>query len=224
MNDGTVAQRDDAVKAPTLIPVRKRTITDLHWGSDYQFELNTDGALVDQRWADFEDQHERRYGLAIEHLKARVRGRSYDNDAMRLRVGANGYYAQSQHFPASFFGDTAQASVNFISDHEATMLVWEAMALYRAEETQSLTAIYAGDETPEFFFGYRVNEWRRYEVGFIRTASPQHLRVLIDAESEVPLLGAASGVLIYQRTRGGKHLVVKAPGRRQPLLGVTAMG
>lgn len=224
MNDGTLPHRQDAVPARTLISVHGRPATDPGWGADYDFELNTDAALVDQRWADSLDQHERRYGLAIEHLKARVKGRSYDNDAMRLRVGANGYYAQSQYFPAAFFGDTAKASVNFITDQEATMLVWEAVAHYRAEETQSLTAVYAGDEPPDFFFGYRVNEWRRYEIGFLRTAPPQHLRVLFDADSEVPMLGAASGVLIYQRTRGGKHVVVKAPGRRQPLLGVTALG
>jgi len=53
---------------------------------------------------------------------------------------------------------------------------------------------------------------------------PLHLRVLFDAEAEVPVLGASSGTLVYQRTRGGKHVVVRAHGRRQPLLGAMPLG
>lgn len=193
-------------------------------GGEFEFELNTDAALVDQRWLDFEDQHQRRFGLAIEHLKSRVKGRAYDNDAMKLRVGAGGYYTQSQHFPAAFFGDTARATVSFVSANEAAAIVWEAVAHYRSEEARSLTAIYSDDEPPDFFFGYRVSDWRRYEIGYLRTSVPLHLRVLFDSDFEVPLLGATSGALIYQRTRGGKHVVVRAVGRRQPLLGVTPLG
>src|SRR5690606_28317384 len=47
---------------------------------------------------------------------------------------------------------------------------------------------------------------------------PLHLRVLFDSPETVVLLGARRGVLLYQRTRTGKHIVVRAPGRRMPLL------
>ena len=47
---------------------------------------------------------------------------------------------------------------------------------------------------------------------------PLHLRVMVDAEEETELLGDARGVLIYQRTTDGQHLLVRAPGRRQPFL------
>lgn len=223
MNDGSSLRRDRQTALP-MVSVTGGSSVQPVAGAELEFELNTDSALVDQRWLDFEDQHQRRFGLAIEHLKSKVRGRSYDNDAMKLRVGTGGYYTQSQHFPAAFFGDTGRASVTFISENEAAALVWEAVAHYRSEEARSLTAIYSDDEPPDFFFGYRVNDWRRYEIGFLRTSVPLHLRVLFDSDEEVPLLGATSGAVIYQRTRGGKHVLVRAPGRRQPLLGVTSLG
>lgn len=222
MNDRIPLRRDDQL-APALMSVNAPGGKSVP-GGEFEFELNTDAALIDQRWLDFEDQHQRRFGLAIDHLKSRIRGRSYDNDAMKLRVGSGGYYTQSQNFPAAFFGDTGKASVNFVSENEATAVVWEAVAHYRSEEARSLTAIYSDDEPPDFFFGYRVSDWRRYEIGFLRTSVPLHLRVLFDSDVEVPLLGATSGAVIYQRTRNGKHVVVRAPGRRQPLLGVTPLG
>lgn len=224
MNDGSRVRLDEQAAARPLISVDGGNAG---YGADaweFDFELNTDASLVDQRWLDFEDQHQRRYGLAIDHLKARVKGRAYDNDAMKLRVGTGGFYTEAQHFPAAFFGDTGRATVNFVSQNEAAAVVWEAVAHYRAEEARSITAVYSDDEPPEFFFGYRVSDWRRYEIGFLRTAVPLHLRVLFDAAEEVPLLGARSGAVIYQRTRGGKHVVVRAPGRRQPLLGTTPLG
>lgn len=222
MNDSTLPNPVES-PANTLLGTTVRGADGAHFGVATQFELNTDSALVDQRWLDFEDQHERRFGLAIDHLKSLVRGRSYDNDAMKLRVGASGFYTQAQHFPAAFFGDTGRATVNFVSETEAAALVWEAVAHYRSDEARSLTAVYSDEEPPEFFFGYRVSEFRRYEIGFLRTTVPLHLRVLFDNDTEVPLLGANSGVLIYQRTRNGKHVVVKAPGRRQPLMGTAPL-
>jgi hypothetical protein len=38
-----------------------------------------------------------------------VRGRSFDNEVMTLRVGPRGFYVQSRRFPAAFYGDTVQA-------------------------------------------------------------------------------------------------------------------
>ncbi len=222
MNDSALSGALEA-QGGTLLGTTVRGANTPHVGGVMEFELNTDAALLDQRWMDFEDQHERRFGLAIDHLKSLVRGRSYDNDAMKLRVGAGGFYTEAQNFPAAFYGDTGRATVNFVSPTEAAALVWEAVAHYRSEEASSLTAVYTDDEPPEFFFGYRVSEFRRYEIGFLRTSVPLHLRVLFDCEAEVPLLGANSGVLIYQRTRNGKHVVVRAVGRRQPLLGTAPL-
>jgi hypothetical protein len=37
-----------------------------------------------------------------------------------------------------------------------------------------------------------------------------------DVEWETDWLGANKGVLVYQRTLKGEHLLVSAPGRRQP--------
>ncbi|MFA5595820.1 MAG: hypothetical protein WDA15_11105 [Trueperaceae bacterium] len=224
MNDSTPTRLEEQVAAPPLLPVKAPHGPLGVQGGDFEFELNTDSALIDQRWFDFEEQHQRRFGLAIDHLKARVKGRAYDNDAMKLRVGSGGYYTQSQHFPAAFFGDTGSAQVSFVSENEAAAVVWEAVAHYRSEEARSLTAIYSDDEPPDFFFGYRVSDWRRYEIGFLRTTVPLHLRVLFDSDVEVPLLGATSGTVIYQRTRNGKHVLVRSAGRRQPLLGVTPLG
>ena len=50
--------------------------------------VNTDAALVDPDWDVFAAEHERRFGLAISHLKSLVRGTSYDNEVMKVRVGA----------------------------------------------------------------------------------------------------------------------------------------
>ncbi len=224
MNDSSPLRLDDQALAQPLVGATPPKGGAGAYGGEFEFELNTDAALIDQRWLDFEAQHQRRFGLAIEHLKARVRGRAYDNDAMKLRVGAGGYYTQSQNFPAAFFGDTGRATVSFVTENEAAAIVWEAVAHYRSEEARSLTAVYSDDEPPDFFFGYRVSDWRRYEIGFLRTSVPLHLRVLFDSDVEVPLIGATSGVLIYQRTRAGKHVVVRAVGRRQPLLGVAHLG
>jgi hypothetical protein len=38
--------------------------------------VNTDAALIDPDWDVFAAEHERRYGLAISHLKSLVRGRA----------------------------------------------------------------------------------------------------------------------------------------------------
>ncbi len=185
---------------------------------DSGFEVNTDSSLFDSTFEDGEDSHERRFGLAIEHLKGRVKGRAYDNDVMRLRVGPGGYYAQSQRFPAAFFGDTAKAKVSYLTDVEAAAVVWEAVAHYRSEEARSLLCVYSDDDAPDFFLGYRVSDDQHYEIGNLRRAVPLHMRVLFNAAETVPLVGAKSGTVIYQRTRSGKHVVVKVAGRRRPLM------
>jgi len=96
--------------------------------------------------------------------------------------------------------------------------VWEAVAHYRAEEAQSLVCTYDSDDPNDVFLGYRVADDRRYEFGGLKSDLPLHLRILFDSTEDVPMLGARTGVLIYQRTRSGKHVVVRAPGRRRPLL------
>ena len=182
------------------------------------FELNTDASLVNPDWEDFADAHDRRFGLAISHFKSLVKGRAYDNQVMRLRVGREGFYAQARNFPAAFFGDTRSPEVVTVQEADAQAAVWEAVAHYRAGEAQSLTTIYSGDDPPDVFFGYRLTGERRYELGHVRTSLPLHLRVLVDAPEESPLVGASAGVLIYQRTRRGEHVLIRAAGRRQPLL------
>lgn len=203
-------------------PIRdaaSREAATIAWGTvDPGFEINTDASLLDPDWDDFADAHDRRFGLAISHFKSRVRGRAYDNDVMKLRVGPSGYYVQSRRFPAAFFGDTAHASVRQLSDAEARATVWEAVAHYRADEAQSLVCVYDDGEPPDVFFGYRVAEDQRYEIGRLRSSVPLHLRILFDSDTDVPMLGARSGVLLYQRTRSGRHVLVRASGRRQPLL------
>lgn len=183
-----------------------------------EFEINTDAALLDPTTGDVFDGHDRRFGLAISHFKSTVRGRSYDNDQMTLRVGKGGYYVQSKRFPLAFFGDSASAEVSTVTEVEARAVVWEAVAHYRAEEAQSLVCTYDSDDPNDVFLGYRVADDRRYEFGALKTDLPLHLRILFDSAEEVPLLGARTGVLIYQRTRSGKHVVVRARGRRRPLL------
>lgn len=182
------------------------------------FELNTDASLVDPDWEDFADRHDRRFGLAISHFKSVIKGRAYDNQVMRLRVGREGFYAQSRAFPAAFFGDTRAAEAHTVGEAEAHAAVWEAVAHYRAGEAQSLTCIYNGDDPPDVFFGYRLAPERRYELGRLRTALPLHLRVLVDADAPSALVGDRRGVLIYHRTRSGQHLLVRAAGRSQPVL------
>lgn len=182
------------------------------------FELNTDASLVDPDWEDFAEAHDRRFGLAISHFKSLVKGRAFDNQVMRVRVGREGFYAQARNFPAAFFGDTRTPEVLTVPEPEAQAAVWEAVAHYRAGEAQSLTTIYSGDDPPDVFFGYRLTGDRRYELGQIRSTLPLHLRVLVDAPQTSALIGASAGVLIYQRTRRGEHVLVRAAGRRQPLL------
>lgn len=182
------------------------------------FEINTDAALLDPTFGDVFDVHDRRYGLAISHFKSTVRGRSYDNDQMILRVGKGGYYAQSKRFPLAFFGDSARAEVSTVDEVEARAVVWEAVAHYRAEEARSLVCTYDSDDPNDVFLGYRVADDRRYEFGGLKTDLPMHLRILFDSTETVPMLGARTGVLIYQRTGAGKHVVVRARGRRRPLL------
>lgn len=182
------------------------------------FEINTDAALIDPDWDDFSESHNHRFGLAIAHLKAKVKGRSFDNDVMSLRVSKNGYFVQSKRFPAAFFGDSGAATWEYVDEGDARSAIWEAVAHYRADEARSLVSIYSNDDPPDFFFGYRPSEDRRYEIGTLLTDLPLHLRVLFDAHVDVPLLEAAKGVLIYQRTLDGRHVLVRSQGRRRPMM------
>lgn len=182
------------------------------------FEINTDAALIDPDWDDHAQSHNHRFGLAIAHLKASVKGRSFDNDVMSLRVSKNGYFTQSKRFPGAFFGDSGVATWSYVDESEARAAIWEAVAHYRADEARSLVSIYSSDDPPDFFFGYRPTEDRRYEIGNLLTELPLHLRVLFDAEQEVPVIGARSGILIYQRTDNGRHVLVRAKGRRRPMM------
>lgn len=182
------------------------------------FEINTDAALIDPDWDDHASSHSRRFGLAIAHMKASVKGRSFDNEVMSLRVSKNGYFVQSKRFPGAFFGDSGAATWALVDEAEARSAIWEAVAHYRAEEARSLVSIYNSDDPPDFFFGYRPTDDRRYEIGSLQTDLPQHLRVLFDAQLEVPSLGAKSGVLIYQRLPDGRHVLVRAKGRRRPMM------
>lgn len=181
------------------------------------FEVNTDMALVDPDWEHFAGSHDHRYGLAISHLKSLVRGRSFDNEAMRVRVSRHGYYVQSRQFPAAFFGDTMKASVRHVSADEAAAINWEAVAHYRSGEAESLTSIYRTGEPSEFFFGYRMAGQRRFEYGKLKPRMGMHLRVMLNAVEPLELLGGERrGVLIQQQLPDGKHVVITAAGRRQP--------
>jgi hypothetical protein len=84
--------------------------------------VNTDAALVDPDWDVFAAEHERRYGLAISHVKSLVRGQSFDNEVMKVRVGAGGFYVQSRRFPAAFYGDTSTPVVRKIARDEAEVI------------------------------------------------------------------------------------------------------
>jgi hypothetical protein len=180
------------------------------------FEVNTDFEFIDPDWEVFAELHDRRYGLAISYVKSIVKGTTFDNQVMSLRIGESGFYVQSKNFPASFYGDTGLSELAFLSNAEAQALVFDAVALYRAGDARSITCVYSDSTPADVFFGYRFSETERYELGMMRTNLPLHLRVMIDAEEENELLGDKQGVLIYQRTADGRHLVIKAPGRRQP--------
>lgn len=180
------------------------------------FELNTDSSLVQTDWSDYLDIHDQRYGLAIAHFKTQIRGRSYDNEAMRIRVGDKGFYVQSRQLPIAFYGDTVEPEVKFITENEAHATLWEASALYRAGEAQSLVVVYSPFDPPDVFFGYRVAPLNRFEMGTLRTGLPIHMRVVIDAEEDSPLVDGKRGVVVYQYTKDGQHLLITSRGRRQP--------
>jgi hypothetical protein len=180
-----------------------------------RFEVNTDIELIDPDWEEFTALHEQRYGLAIAYLKSAVEGSSYSNAVMKVVVGETGFYAQSRAFPSAFYGDLGVTERRYLSEEEAQAITWEALALYRAGEAQSLTVVYSSAPS-DVFFGYRIGEAERYELGQPKTALPLHLRVMVDAPQPTELLGEAKGVLLYQRTERGEHLLLRAPGRRQP--------
>lgn len=180
------------------------------------FEVNTDTEFIDPDWEEFNEHHDRRYGLAISYVKSVVKGGSYDNQVMNLRVGESGFYAQAKNFPASFYGDTGNATLEFVSEAEAQAAVFDAVALYRAGDARSLSCIYSDNGPADVFFGYRVSGDERYELGLMRPSLPLHLRVMVDAQEATDLLTDCTGVLIYQRTGDGRHLLIRAPGRRHP--------
>lgn len=180
--------------------------------------VSTDATLVDPDWEAFAADHDRRFGLAIALLKSQVRGRNYDNEVMKLRVGSGGFYVQSRRFPAAFYGDTVTPEVRRATPEEVDVLVWEAVATYRAGDARSLTCVYGDDDPPDVFFGYRTGPRRRYELGLLRSLRPLHLRVVVEAETAMESLGADSGVLIVQQVADESHVVVRATGRRQPYL------
>lgn len=179
------------------------------------FEVNTDIEFIDPDWDEFTELHEQRYGLAIAYVKGAIQGASYGNAVMKLVVGERGFYVQSKNFPSAFYGDLGVAELTWLSEEEAQAITWEAMALYRAGEAQSLTAVYSSAPA-DVFFGYRIGEGERYELGRPKPNLPLHLRVMVDAPGETELVGQAKGVLLYQRTESGQHLLLRAPGRRQP--------
>jgi hypothetical protein len=181
--------------------------------------VNTDAALVDPDWDVFAVEHERRYGLAISHLKSLVKGRSYDNEVMKVRVGAGGFYVQSRRFPAAFYGDTQAPKVRYVDDGEAEEVAWEAAAHYRAGEARSLTCIYGDDDPPDVFFGYRMAGPRRYELGHLRMRTPLHLRVLLEASAPLDLLPDGHGVVVLQKLADGRTVLLTAAGRRPPFTG-----
>lgn len=185
-----------------------------------RFEVNTDVSLIDPDWDDFAEYHDQRYGLAIAYIKGVVQGQSHANKVMDFIVGDEGFYTQAKSFPAAFYGDMGQADIDVISEADAQAIVWEATALYRAGEAQSLSCFYSDASPAEVFFGYRVNNAvgssERYELGGVRNSLPMHLRIMIDSDEASDILGHRKGVLIYQRSSAGNHLVLRAPGRRQP--------
>lgn len=182
-------------------------------------EINTDGTLLGLGGGnEVFEAHDRRFGLAISHFKNAVRGRAYDNESVTLRVGRGGYYTQSKRFPLAFFGDSAKPDVRVVDEAEARSVVWEAVAHYRADEAQSLVCVYSADDPDDVFLGYKARADIEYEYGILKADLPVHMRVIFSAEDVVPLIGARSGVLVYQRTRTGQHVLLRASGRRAPLL------
>ncbi len=182
------------------------------------FEVNTDIELVDPDWVNFESQHARRYGLAISYVKSVVKGENFNNKVMNLTVGKDGFYLQSKNFPAAFYGETAKVQYEYVSEQEAHALIFEAIALYRNDEAQSLTCIYGHNNPTDIFFGYRFDNLERYEMGLLKVGLPLHLRISINAKDDVEILDSKIGVFVYQRTANGKHLVIRSPGRRRPFL------
>jgi hypothetical protein len=181
--------------------------------------VNTDAALIDPDWDVFAVEHERRYGLAISHLKSLVRGQSYDNEVMKVRVGTGGFYVQSRRFPAAFYGDTNRPTVREIGLDEAEVVAWDAAAHYRAGEARSLTCIYGDDDPPDVFFGYRMAGRRRYELGALRHRLPMHARVLVEGAPSSELAPGGSGVVVLQRLPDGRHVLLTALGSRPPFSG-----
>lgn len=180
------------------------------------FEVNTDIALIDPDWEVFEQLHDQRYGLAISYLKQVVKGNTFDNQVMDLKISERGFYVQSKNFPAAFYGDTGDSSFTFLSDSEVQGVIFDAVSLYRSGDARSMTCIYNDTSPPDFFFGYRMNGEEVYHLNSLRMSLPLHLRVMVEAKEEVELLGACTGAIIYQRTLDGKHLLIRAPGRKQP--------
>jgi hypothetical protein len=180
------------------------------------FEVNTDIAFIDPDWEIFEQLHDQRYGLAIGYLKQLVKGDAFDNQVMTLNISEQGFYVQSKNFPAAFYGDTGASSFTFISEDEIQGIIFDAISLYRSGDARSLTCIYSEGTPPDVFFGYRINGEEVYHFNELRMTLPLHLRVMVEAKEEVELLGASNGAIIYQRTLDGRHLLIRAPGRKQP--------
>jgi hypothetical protein len=182
--------------------------------------VNTDAAMVNPDWEVFAVEHERRFGLAISHLKSLVKGQRFDNEVMKVRVGAGGFYVQSKRFPAAFYGDTTRPTVRRIGAAEAEVIAWDAAAHYRAGEARSLTAIYGDDEPHDVFFGYRMVGARRYEIGMMRHRLPWHTRVVVEGAIGSELAPSGAGVVVLQRLAADRFVLITAPGRRPPFTGI----
>ncbi len=180
------------------------------------FEVNTDISLIDPDWEIFEQLHDQRYGLAISYLKHVVKGNCFDNQVMDVSISERGFYVQSKNFPAAFYGDTGDSSFTFITPEEIQAIIFDAVSLYRSGDARSLTCIYSEGSPPDVFFGYRINGEEIYQMNELRMTLPLHLRVMVESKEEVELLGASTGAIIYQRTLDGRHLLIRAPGRKQP--------
>lgn len=182
--------------------------------------VNTDAAMVNPDWEVFAAEHERRFGLAISHLKSLVKGQRFDNEVMKVRVGPGGFYVQSRRFPAAFYGDTTRPSVKRVGRAEAEVIAWDVAAHYRAGEARSMTAIYGDDEPHDVFFGYRMAAARRYELGVMRHRMPLHTRVVIEGAIASELAPSGAGVLVLQRLTPDRYVILSAPGRRPPFTGI----
>lgn len=181
--------------------------------------VNTDAALIDPDWDVFAAEHERRFGLAISHLKSLVKGQVFDNEVMKVRVGPGGFYVQSRRFPAAFYGDTGRPSVRYVGTEEAGVIAWDAAAHYRAGEARSLTCVYGDDDPPDVFFGYRMAGRRRYELGALRHRLPLHARVLVEGAPASELVPGGHGVVVLQRLAEERFVVLTALGKRPPFSG-----